>query len=248
MKRELFLKMKNDSLWPQPSPRSICSGGLRPPHSSHNGRVRHTKSAPEKPSGAELGNKLLLLMPLSLWRGPNCAADSRFGCRADGRKAEQTGTTGPPPPRAAKQQCSQHRMYLTCSFSLPVHNVFNSSHRCAVQRNDARSCSLHLGGGSDIMGRLRPVVPGPRDRRPKAQTHQKGLVSKTADLPNVNCHLTQRPTAAVPPGSRCRSGVEREFNQGFSCYKRPSTPVGKPRRQTEAKGHEMGPALCSPEG
>lgn len=97
MKRELFLKMENDSLWPQPSTHSICSGGLRPPHSSHNGRVRHTKPAPEKPSGTELGNKLLLLMLLSLWRRPNCAADSLFGCRADGRNTEETGMTWPLP-------------------------------------------------------------------------------------------------------------------------------------------------------
>lgn len=65
--------------------------------------------------------------------------------------------------------------------------------------------------------------------------HQKGFISTTADLPNVNCHLTRRPTAAVPPGSRGRSGVEREFNQGFSSYKRPSAPAGEPRRQTQAK-------------
>lgn len=101
--------------------------------------------------------------------------------------------------------------------------------------------------GSDIIGRLCPLMPGSGDQRPKSQRHQKGFISKTGDLPNVNCHLTHRPTAAVPPGPHCRSGVEREFNQGFSCYKRPSTPVGKPRRQTEAKGHEMGPALCSHE-
>lgn len=68
-----------------------------PPHSSHNGRVRHTKSATERPSGAEPGNKLLLLMPLSLRRRPSCAADSLSGCRADGGEAEETGRTWPLP-------------------------------------------------------------------------------------------------------------------------------------------------------
>lgn len=140
MKRELFLKMKNDSVWPQPSPHSICSGGPCPPHSSHNGRVRHTKSAPDKPSGAEPGNKLLLLMPLSLRRGPNCAADSLLGCRADGRNAEETGRTWPPPrgrktfTGAVAQQRFPPQMYLTSSF----HAVFPSAHLCGMSRNQHR--------------------------------------------------------------------------------------------------------------
>lgn len=65
-------------------------------------------------------------------------------------------------------------------------------------------------------------------------------ISKTAELHNVNCHLTPPPKPAVPAGSCCRSGVERELNQGFSCYKSPSTSAGEGGGLTETKGREMG--------
>lgn len=106
-------------------------------------------------------------------------------------------------------------------------------------------------GGSDIIRRSCPVMPGSGDRRPKSQRHQKEFNLEKGDLPNVNCHLTPPtlPTTTVPLGSCSRSRVERELNQGFSCYKRPSAPVSKQQQQqqTEAKDKEMGLVLCSHE-
>lgn len=69
---------------------------------------------------------------------------------------------------------------------------------------------------------------------------QKGgfYPTETADLSNVNCHLTP----PSPPGSSRRSRVKRELNQGFSCYKSPSA-TGR-SRPTKTIGHKMGPALC----
>lgn len=63
------------------------------------------------------------------------------------------------------------------------------------------------GTGSDITARLCPVLPGSRDQGPGSQTHQKGLDSKTADLPNVNCHLTRRPTTRLPLQVRGGEGI-----------------------------------------
>lgn len=65
---------------------------------------------------------------------------------------------------------------------------------------------------------------------------KRASISKTADLPNVNCHLTpHHHHHQRPPGSCCRSGVERELNQGFSCYKSPSTPAGEQRKADRNK-------------
>lgn len=107
----------------------------------------------------------------------------------------------------------------------------------------ASFASIACQGGSDIITRLCPAMPGSGARRPKSQRHQKGFnhtQKKTADLSNVNCHLTPptitttNSTTTVPPGSSSRSGVESELNQGFSCYKSPSAPAGE-RRQADRK-------------
>lgn len=86
---------------------------------------------------------------------------------------------------------------------------------------------------------LRCQAPGLRGQNLK--DIKRASISKTADLPNVNCHLTSllttnnTTTTSVPPGSCCRSGVERELNQGFSCYKSPSTPAGEQRQADRNK-------------
>lgn len=72
---------------------------------------------------------------------------------------------------------------------------------------------------------------------PPSQKKEK-KEKKRADLCNVNCHLTSPPPPSAPPprplpGSCSRSGVESELNQGFSCYKSPSTPGGEWQRQAD---------------
>ena len=69
-------------------------------------------------------------------------------------------------------------------------------------------------------------------RGPNLKDIKRVSIWKTTDLSYVNCHLTPPTTttvnfsiSTVPPGSSSRSGVERELNQGFSSYKRLSTPA-----------------------
>lgn len=97
------------------------------------------------------------------------------------------------------------------------------------------------GGGSDIMARLVPRAAWLQG----SEAHQKGLESRTADLPNVNCHLTRRPTARLPAAGQ---GWRGNLIKGSPLTKEPPLLLASPRRQAEARGREMGPALCSQEG
>lgn len=100
---------------------------------------------------------------------------------------------------------------------------------------------------SDIIGRLCPRCQVERRRGGEgAETSQTSKElelgrkkrSKKTDLSNVNCHLTPTSTTsisstgtAVPPGPSSRSGVERELNQGFSCYKRLRATAGRQKQK-----------------
>lgn len=135
---------------------------------------------------------------------------------------------------------TKHRLLVKATYT---HFKLHKWKTCHVEKLQARPALppfLVKGEVTSSGDRaLRCQAPGLRGQNLK--DIKRASISKTADLPNVNCHLTSllttnnTTTTSVPPGSCCRSGVERELNQGFSCYKSPSTPAGEQRQADRNK-------------
>lgn len=108
--------------------------------------------------------------------------------------------------------------------------------------------SISCHGGSDIIRRSCPAMPGSGAQSRKTQRHQKGFNLKNSRP--VQCQLSLNPPPPPSPSRRAPAagqGWRGNLIKGSPVTKAPPLLPASSGRLRETKGHKMGLALCSQE-